>query len=218
MFLVMATVQMLLAMVCGGIIGFQRQTYERPAGFRTHILVCLGSTIFMLVSIMAAGGSTDTGRIAAQVASGIGFLGAGTIIKQGSLVRGLTTAASLWAVAGIGLAIGAGGKGMMIAVIGTIMVFLTLTLLRTVEEWIDRTRHAFTLLITIAEPRAHLAWVQETLTQQGIEITTVAFEGEAGAGDEITIEGRTPTPQALAQATTNLMQNAEVRAVCRPNL
>ncbi len=108
--------RLVLATVLGGAIGLERGTLNRPAGLRTHILVCVGSTLAMLVSMYGLldmrGGvltpSYDGGRIAAQVISGIGFFGAGTILREGSSVRGLTTAASLWTVAGIGLAVGSG--------------------------------------------------------------------------------------------------------------
>lgn len=99
-------------MVLGGLVGVERERADKPAGLRTHMVVCLASTLVMLLSIHVStlypGTVFDPGRIAAGVVTGIGFLGAGTIIRQGSIVRGLTTAASLWFVAGLGLAIGAG--------------------------------------------------------------------------------------------------------------
>lgn len=108
-----SALRLVLSLVAGGLIGFERESRRQPAGMRTHILISVGSTLLMLVSIyipqtyfdMKNG---DPGRIAAQVVSGIGFLGAGAILKLGNNVKGLTTAASIWVVAGIGLAIGAG--------------------------------------------------------------------------------------------------------------
>lgn len=102
-----------LSFVAGGLIGFERSSRRQVAGLRTHILICLGSTLLMLLSIWIPqtfldAKSGDPGRIAAQVVSGIGFLGAGAILRLGNNVRGLTTAASLWLVSAIGLAIGAG--------------------------------------------------------------------------------------------------------------
>ena len=103
-------IRLLLAVLAGGIVGYQRERHERPAGLRTHILVALGSTVAMLVSAYGFRkvGFADPTRIASQVVVGVGFLGAGTIIRQGSLVIGLTTAASLWTVATAGLAFGLG--------------------------------------------------------------------------------------------------------------
>ena len=110
--------RLLVAAVLGGIVGMERGSGDRPAGFRTHILVCAGSALIMLVSMYGFEGfadvplkypnNRDSARIAAQVVSGIGFLDAGTILHEGITVRGLTTAASLWMISAIGLATGAG--------------------------------------------------------------------------------------------------------------
>jgi putative Mg2+ transporter-C (MgtC) family protein len=108
-----SAIRLFFSLIAGGLIGFERESRRQPAGLRTHILICVGSTLLMLLSIyipqqffdMKNG---DPSRIAAQVVSGIGFLGAGAILKLGNNVKGLTTAASIWVVAGIGLAIGAG--------------------------------------------------------------------------------------------------------------
>ena len=105
--------RLIVATLFGGLIGLERESHKRPAGFRTHILVCIGSALVMMISqyaFLEFSGKLgyDPGRIAAQVISGIGFLGAGTILREGSTIKGLTTAASLWVVAGIGLAVGTG--------------------------------------------------------------------------------------------------------------
>lgn len=105
--------RLVLACILGGIVGLERESLNRPAGFRTYTVVCVGSALAMIVSIDMYTQfhhyvTADPGRIAAQVISGIGFLGAGTIMKEGATIRGLTTAAGLWVVACIGLAAGAG--------------------------------------------------------------------------------------------------------------
>ena len=109
------TLRLLLAGVLGAVIGLDREYRAKEAGFRTHFLVSLGSALFMIVSqygfagvLGAAGVGLDPSRVAAQIVSGIGFLGAGTIIFQKQFVRGLTTAAGMWATAGIGMAVGGG--------------------------------------------------------------------------------------------------------------
>src|SRR3954451_15892789 len=118
-----------VAAALGGAIGFERELRERGAGLRTHLVVCVGSALFTLVSAYAfVGPHVDPTRIAAQIVSGIGFLGAGAIIRQGLSVRGLTTAATLWLVAGIGMASGAGFYSA--AVIATAGALLTLGPLR----------------------------------------------------------------------------------------
>ncbi len=102
--------KLILAMALGGLIGIEREHKHRPAGLRTHILVCVGACLTMMISeyMVKDGLSTDVSRLGAQVISGIGFLGAGTILREGDRVRGLTTAATLWAIACVGLAIGIG--------------------------------------------------------------------------------------------------------------
>jgi putative Mg2+ transporter-C (MgtC) family protein len=124
--------RMLVAAVLGAAIGLEREIHEHPAGMRTHLLVSLGSAIFTVLSIygfegIAAAGvspSVDPSRIAAQIVSGIGFLGAGAILKYGTSIRGLTTAASLWTTAAIGMAAGAGE--WLIAAVGTFIVVFSL--------------------------------------------------------------------------------------------
>lgn len=143
--------RLVISCILGGLIGFERESLDRPAGLRTHILVCVGSTLMMLVSIYGFTDietiNKDPGRIAAQVISGIGFLGAGTILREGLTVTGLTTAASLWVVAGIGLAIGAGLFFTGIA--GTALVFLTLVFFGQVERrhWTSKSRDKIKLII-----------------------------------------------------------------------
>lgn len=121
-----------LALLIGGGIGFERGLGKRPAGFRTHILVAVGSTVVMMTGLSLSSTGSDPTRMAAQVISGIGFLGAGTILHEGLTVKGLTTAASLWTVACLGLAIGAGY--FTGALIGAAAVFLTLTVLEIFER------------------------------------------------------------------------------------
>ena len=129
-------VRLLLTLVLSGLIGLERQVHRRDAGLRTHILVALGSCLIMLTSLYVFDiykdqVALDPVRIAAGVVTGIGFLGAGTIIRESDGVRGLTTAASLWVVAGIGLAVGVGFN--KIAIYTTILVLIVLHFLRYAE-------------------------------------------------------------------------------------
>lgn len=126
-------VKLLAAVVFGGVVGWQREVRERPAGLRTHVLVCVGACVYTLASLGLQEHGADPARVAAQVATGMGFLGAGTIIRHGNVVRGLTTAASLWAVAAVGLCVGIGGQAYWVAAMATVVVLLTLTVLRKVE-------------------------------------------------------------------------------------
>jgi putative Mg2+ transporter-C (MgtC) family protein len=126
-----------LGLVLGAVIGFERELHRQPAGFRTHSLVSLGAALFTIISAYGFSGSlVDPTRIAAQIVSGIGFIGAGTILQYRGNIRGLTTAASLWSVAAIGMAAGAGL--LVMAVIGTVLILVVLSLLDRVEAFARR--------------------------------------------------------------------------------
>ena len=130
-------IRLCLGFLAGGIIGFERSSRRQVAGLRTHILICMGATCLMLLSIwlpqqLSGQRSADPGRIAAQVVSGMGFLGAGAIIRLGNNIKGLTTAASLWLVAAIGMAIGAGMYAA--AITAEILSLITLMVLNPVER------------------------------------------------------------------------------------
>ncbi len=133
-----AIIRMTLAMICGGIVGIERGAKRRPAGFRTHMLVCMGAAMTMIISQYLwyeCQLSTDLSRLGAQVINGIGFLGAGTIIVTGKQqVKGLTTAAGLWASAIMGLAIGAGFY--FGAIMGFLLIILSITLFGRLEKWL----------------------------------------------------------------------------------
>ncbi|MBE6024796.1 MAG: MgtC/SapB family protein [Cellulosilyticum sp.] len=134
-------VKLTLAIILGGIIGWEREHTNRPAGLRTHEVVCIGATLCMMVSEFVSfkyGTMIDPTRMGAQVISGIGFLGAGTIIKEGFSVKGLTTAASLWCVSCIGLAIGAGFYSG--AIIATLFIYITLLIMKKVLIYHATTR------------------------------------------------------------------------------
>jgi len=134
--IVSIVLKLLLAVALGGLIGLERESSQKPAGFRTNILICIGSTMMMILSgfILGEGQSTagDATRMAAAVIAGIGFIGAGSIIQARGMVTGLTTAATLWAVAGLGLVIGSGYY--FEAIIFTVIVISTLVIFRLVED------------------------------------------------------------------------------------
>jgi len=122
-----------LGLVLGAIVGFERELHRQPAGFRTHSLVALGSAMFTIVSGFGFDGpGADPTRIAAQIVSGIGFIGAGTILQHRGNIRGLTTAASLWSVAALGMAAGAGMP--ILAIMGTVLMLVVLSILDRVER------------------------------------------------------------------------------------
>lgn len=144
-----STLPLALAVLLGGLIGLERELHGHPAGLRTHILVCVGSTLITLVSVHigdAVNSKSDPARLAAQIVSGIGFLGAGAILREGATIRGLTTAASVWTTAGIGIALGAGPFYGELAVVTTAIVLFTLWGLNKCEDWIDVRRGSLQLL------------------------------------------------------------------------
>jgi len=147
-----ALIKLAVAATFGALVGVERQIHGRQAGFRTQLLVCLGSCLFTIVSLRVYeiyGTISDPGRIAAQIITGIGFLGAGAILKDGALVRGLTTAASLWIVSAIGMAVGFGEY--YIAAAATVIVLLNLVVLKNVESWLVQDNYAAILIRTEGE-------------------------------------------------------------------
>lgn len=165
----------LLAVLLGGLIGAEREIHGSPAGMRTHILVCVGATLMTLTSVeiglgVRGGMRGDPGHIAAQIVSGIGFLGAGAILREGATIRGLTTAASVWTTAGIGIALGASPKLGELAVIVTLVVLLTLTVLTKLEALL-KLRQPFRMLNVEVEEKNHGAiHVLECLQQHDITV------------------------------------------------
>ncbi len=146
MFSIDLLVRLCIAALLGGILGFERERHGRPAGLRTHLLVSLGAAAFMilspLVASMGKGLPGDPGRIAAQIVSGIGFLGAGAIVKEGVSIRGLTTAASLWIAAAIGMTAGAGYYSSAIFI--CVLAILALVLLPRLETHLKK--HSYRVL------------------------------------------------------------------------
>ena len=126
-------IRLIISVALGGLIGFEREKKIKPAGLRTNMLVCLGSCLFTIVSV--TGFSADPARVAAGIVTGIGFLGAGSIIATGGRIIGLTTAATLWVVAGIGLVIGIGEY--VIAIVSTVLVYLILSVKKPIDDKLE---------------------------------------------------------------------------------
>ncbi|NLX90765.1 MAG: MgtC/SapB family protein [Firmicutes bacterium] len=190
--------RLFLALLLGGIVGFERESQNRPAGFRTHILVSVGSALVMLVSAYSfSGENVDPSRIAAQVVTGVGFLGAGTILRHGNTVTGLTTAASLWIVSGIGLAVGIGFY--MGAVFATLMVLISLIVLRSLESYFTRKRCLRRLWVKGFYQPGLLGRVGGVLGELGIYVVKVDLGDaqylESFQRDVITIEFVLRLPQ-----------------------
>ena len=184
--------RLFLACVFGGIVGFERERNDSPAGFRTHILVSLGSALIMILSMYGfnefATVNKDPARLAAQVVSGIGFLGAGTILRDKTSVKGLTTAASLWVVAAIGLAAGAGFY--FSASFVTLLVFLTLE--RSVETYFFRNSQTLRIVAingTCKVKEINRLLESHSIVPQNISMTLLRVEH-----NKTTIEYKLRTP------------------------
>jgi putative Mg2+ transporter-C (MgtC) family protein len=190
--------RILLGTGLGAVIGLERDLHGRPAGLRTHAMVALASATFMVVSTRfvffqhyVEGNlvEVDASRIAASVVSGIGFLGAGAILRTGITIRGLTTAAALWLVSAIGMA--AGGGMYVVAVFTTVLGLVTLTVLRRFEDRgapFARLR----LTVTLDEASAPIGMVVQALSRAGAKVAEEAYETEADQ-TRLTLELRTPT-------------------------
>ncbi len=167
----------MLAMIFGGLIGLQRERHERPAGLRTHALVCLGATVFTLVSYLgfSSGAGFDSTRIAAGVVTGIGFIGAGVIFRQGILVKGVTTAASIWIVAAIGLSLGT--KLYYLSIIATLLGFLILSFLKSFEYRIIRTPN-YRIKITASKDFDDIGKIIGTIKDFSLDIKSKKYEFE----------------------------------------
>ena len=198
-----------LAIACllGGAIGFQRESKNRPAGFRTHVLVCVGSALIMLVSMYGfaeVGQQQDPARIAAQVVSGIGFLGAGTIMKEGLTIKGLTTAASLWVVAAIGLAAGSGFFGGAIAT--TLLVYVALSTFGGLERFMAPVDYP-TLTVVAQDEHGLLGRIGSFLGSKGISIRNICMSerNDEDGHVEICMELKLPSQGTVAEVTSGLL-------------
>jgi len=160
--------QLALAVVLGGVVGLERELSGKPAGLRTNVLICTGATFFTVLSLHIAGDRGDPGRIAAQILAGIGFIGAGTILHMRGAVTGLTSAATIWVVAAIGMGL---GSGAYVESIGTtLLVVVVLLGLRRFEQLVAR-KAMRSRLVVHAAPQAHLVEELESIVQvSGLEI------------------------------------------------
>ncbi|MEY3431501.1 MAG: hypothetical protein RIS53_399 [Bacillota bacterium] len=149
----LSLLSLMMATLLAGLIGYEREYHGHSAGLRTHILVALGSSLIMLLSIYGFGDfnlDRDPARLAAQVITGVGFIGAGTIIQNGFDIKGLTTATTLWLAMAIGLAAGAGQ--FLLATTGSLVGLFTLTMLRKFETFINRKAPKITILVKDNQP------------------------------------------------------------------
>jgi len=206
-----------IATLLGAVIGWERERLEHAAGLRTHALVSVGSALVMVVStfgfpLAADGtqGSLDPSRIAAQVVSGIGFLGAGVIIFRGNSVHGLTTAASLWAVSGVGLAAGGGLYGP--AIVGTGFMFLVLSGLKPLERrFFARHARQHRIVLETAHGMDVLDEIQRAVRESGVQLQTLDFDLTSEDEDQVELTVSVDDDQALTALLAQLRAADGVR-------
>jgi len=206
-----------LAFTAGAIIGLERSSRRQAAGLRTHILIATGSCLLMILSIhlpleLAIPKGGDPGRIAAQVVSGIGFLGAGAMIRLGNNIRGLTTAASLWFVAAVGLAVGAGM--FMIAGLAILLGLVTLILLSKIEKKLFPSERFKVMEILYKNNSASTKEALDIIKQSGIQIQTVDVnQGSKDKGTKLRLLVTIPSAMDIASIARTIKASGNVGKV-----
>jgi putative Mg2+ transporter-C (MgtC) family protein len=214
-------IRLVTAALLGGIVGLERERLEWVAGLRTHMLVCVGSALVMIVSAFGFADilgtpnvSLDPSRVAAQVVSGIGFLGAGTILfLRQEVIRGLTTAASLWTVAGVGLAIG--GGLYVAAITTTTLVVVILALVKPLERRLFRRDHVKRIIVLIDRQDVSLLQLQTELEADGVNVDQITLKlGDTPKNDQVEITFLRRIPKdAMLGVVAHLQQLQGVRSV-----
>jgi putative Mg2+ transporter-C (MgtC) family protein len=174
-----------LAVLCGGVIGFERELSRKAAGLRTNVLICLGATLFMIVSRHISGGApyTDPARLAAQVVAGIGFLGAGVILQSRGSITGLTTAATIFVVAAVGITI---GEGLFtLAIFSTTLIMIVLVVLRKVERALIKRKRLFHYTLDTRDPAELLDALLDLLERERIHLEDFDVKDLHDKGHEV---------------------------------
>jgi putative Mg2+ transporter-C (MgtC) family protein len=209
--------RLVLGFIAGAIIGFERSSRRQVAGLRTHILIALGATLLMLLSIWLPQTFTgmkngDPGRIAAQVVSGIGFLGAGAIIRLGNNIRGLTTAASLWFVAAVGLAIG--GGMFLAAATAEVLTLVTLILLGMLEKRIFPSERFKLLEISYKNNNPDTGDTLDLINAAGLQIQSMDVnQGSKDKGTKLRLLVRIPNTADIATLAKAIKSSGSVGKV-----
>lgn len=206
-------IRIVLSSLLSGIIGLERERHSKPAGLRTHILVCVGANLIMLTSLLMAQkyGDISPSRIAAQVVSGIGFLGAGTIIVSRGSIKGLTTAASLWVAAGIGLAVGAGFYHG--AVITTFLIIFILLIFELFEKKFLTIIEYKQIVLKVSSLEDKINLTKTVLLKYKSEVKDVEIK-RLQSGGEIKITAKVPTDiNIIENISTDLLKIKDVTEV-----
>lgn len=201
--------QVVLATLLGGAIGLERELSGKPAGLRTNILICVGATLFTVLSFKLSLGRGDPARVAAQILPGVGFIGAGTILHARGSITGLTSAATIWVVAAIGMALGSGAYTDAIGT--TVLVMLILWGLGNIEKMIAR-KSTYTHLVIHAKPElSAVEDLESLLRRSGLEVARVESRRE---NVDLVVEFELRGPKRLHdQAKLSILHHPLVRTV-----
>jgi putative Mg2+ transporter-C (MgtC) family protein len=202
--------RLLLAAVLGGAVGAERELADQPAGLRTHMLLTIGACLFTLISAYGFGGPADPSRLAAQIVTGIGFLGGGAIVRHGLTVRGVTTAASIWATTSIGVAVGAGRY--LLAAGGTVLVVGTLFGLRALRDRLQSWSVSREEFVLSTSAGFDVELIAELARREQVAIRGLERE-EGGGRSRIVLVAKLPPryrPERLIDALTRLEGVREV--------
>jgi putative Mg2+ transporter-C (MgtC) family protein len=184
---VLIAIKLLLAMVCGGAIGLERELSQKPAGLRTNVLIALAACLLMIASRHVSGGApyTDPARLVAQVVSGIGFIGAGVILQSRGSVRGLTTAATIFIVTAVGISI---GEGMFTAaLLTTVLIIFVLVLLRRVEQFLLRRRRLYYYSFKTPDPASALTKLLDLLEKEHVRLEDFSVKDRGQDEHEVSL-------------------------------
>ncbi len=200
---------LVLAVALGGVIGLERELHGKPAGLRTNILICVGAALFTQLSQSMAQFVGDPTRIAAQIVTGVGFLGAGTILHSRGYVIGLTSAATIWLVAAIGMAVGSGA--ILESVGSTVLVLLVLTVLGRIEKFLTTHQEVSRVTLEIEPEPERVTSLQEIVERTGLRVNHLHTEHR---GDHIVVEIAMRGPKEHhARAREGLLRSARTLTV-----
>jgi putative Mg2+ transporter-C (MgtC) family protein len=198
-------IKVLLAILLGGLIGGEREARDKSAGFRTIILICLGANLFTILSYNITNGN-DAARIAANIVTGIGFLGAGAILREGNQVTGLTTAATIWLAASVGMAVGAGEY--LLSAIVTLTAMVVLWLFPKLEARIDQLRHTCTYKVVSHPDSISRQQLESIIYEAGLKLIE---NKQTKSGGKVTTEWQaTGKPQAHERLVETLLHHKDV--------
>jgi len=198
--------KLLLAILIGGLIGAEREYHDRAAGFRTIIFICVGATLFTIFS-QKLGGESDAVRIASGIVTGVGFLGAGVILRDAGRIIGLTTASTIWLTAALGM--GVGGGYYLFAGLATGIMLIVLWFFPRIERWIDDLRHERTYEVVCAAKSEEMERLTSAFKECGLQ---VHLQKQIKSGTDVTWTWQVSgSPQSHDRLVQRLLSDAAVR-------